>query len=263
MRVVSIVFKENGKEYYFKCSNKIKLVANDLVVVDTVRGLELAILNDNNVKNNTIPMDKLMPLIRKASEHDLSNHRANKEYNEKGFRDFNEILRDFPHLDMSLVSCEYNLDQSKILFMYVSDTRVDFRDLLKVLANHFKKRIELKQIGTRDKAKIVGGLGPCGMEICCKRYLKDFDNISINMAKNQFLSLSPNKISGLCGRLLCCLKYEDETYKEAKLAFPKINSILSYDGVEYKVTGLNILLDEVKLENKDKIIHVHKKELQW
>jgi len=263
MKVISVVFKNNGKEYYFSCDDNFKLKVNDKIVVDTARGVELAQVVNNNVENSGIPQENLMPVIRHATKKDLKNYEENIEKSKQGYELFNKILEDFPQLDMSLVSCEYNLDQSKILFMYVSDDRVDFRELLKVLASHFKKRIELKQIGARDKAKIVGGMGPCGMETCCSRYLKEFDNISINMAKNQMLSLNPTKISGLCGRLLCCLKYENDAYTQEKEVFPKIGSYIKYDDKEFKVTGLNILMNQVKIENDGMIRMVDKEDIKW
>ncbi|MDF9867336.1 cell fate regulator YaaT (PSP1 superfamily) [Bacilli bacterium PM5-3] len=263
MRVVSVVFKEHGKEYYFKCDDDIKVKVNNKVVVDTSRGIELAYVVQTDVKNVNIPEADLMPVVRHANKRDLKNYEENFEKAKQGAILFNKILADFPDLEMSLVSCEYNLDQSKILFMYVSDDRVDFRELLKVLAGQFKKRIELKQIGARDKAKIIGGLGPCGMETCCSRYLKDFDNISINMAKNQMLSLNPTKISGLCGRLLCCLKYENDAYTKEKEHYPKIGSHLKYEKDEYKVVGLSLLTNQVKIEREGVIKMVDKDELKW
>lgn len=263
MRIVSVVFKENKKEYYFKSPKNIKLRENDRVVVDTARGPELAIVTQNNVASSSIPIDSMMPVLRKANKKDLEQFERNKELAKDAYNRFNEILAEFPGLEMSLVDTEYNLDRSKLLFMYVSEDRVDFRDLLKVLASNFKTRIELKQIGARDKAKLVGGLGPCGMEICCSRYLKEFDNISINMAKNQMISLNPIKISGLCGRLLCCLKYENDQYSESKKAFPKLGSIVEFEKSRYKVTGLNILVDQVKLESDGVVRFVDKKEIKW
>lgn len=263
MKVVSVVFKEKSKEYYFSCANNIRVSEGTKVAVDTARGLELATIKNSNVKNSNIPEKDLMPVVRVASKRDLANYEANIKKAKIAFEDFNKILEDYPDLDMTLVNCELNLDQSKILFMYVSDDRVDFRELLKTLANHFKKRIELKQIGARDKAKLVGGLGPCGMEICCSRYLKEFDNISINMAKNQMLSLNPAKISGLCGRLLCCLKYENEAYVDAKKHFPKLGTIVEYEGKKMKITGLNILMNEVKIEGEGIIKNIGKDEIKW
>lgn len=263
MKIVSVMFKPNSKEYYFKCDDALFLKNDDKVVVDTVRGLELAYVADPKVQDTQVDVNSLAPLVRKASKKDLTNYKNNQELNKKGFAEFNKILLNHPELEMNLVSCEYNLDQTRILFMYVADDRVDFRELLKDLANHFHKRIELKQIGARDKAKLVGGIGPCGMETCCKRYIKDFDNISINMAKNQMLSLNPTKISGLCGRLLCCLKFENDFYAEEKQNYPRLGSIVAYNKQNFKVTSLNIINDEIRIENQDNIFMVNRKDIKW
>lgn len=263
MKVFGVIFKENGKEYYFKADDDLNLEVKDKVVVDTIRGSSLAIVNTLNVSETNINPTDLMPIIRKANAKDLKNFEENIENNKEGFNKFNRILERYPELNMSLVSCEYSLDQTRILFMYVSEERVDFRELLKTLASEFKKRIELKQIAARDKAKIVGGLGPCGMEVCCKRFLRDFENISINMAKNQMLSLNPTKVSGLCGRLLCCLKYENDEYTRIKAMFPKINSHVKYENEEYKVSGINILNNTIKLEKNGSVKVVDKEVVSW
>jgi len=263
MLVVSVVFKGKNKEYYFKMDPAITVENNDHVVVETVRGQELAIVRNNNVSNTSIPVEKMMPVIRKATKKDIAQYDENIELAKDAYDTFNRILKEFPNLDMSLIETEYNLDRSKLLFMYVSDDRVDFRELLKALASNFRTRIELKQIGARDKAKLVGGLGPCGMEICCTRYLKEFDNISINMAKNQMISLNPIKISGLCGRLLCCLKYENEQYSQMKKTFPKIGTTVEYDKGKYRVSGMNLLSDQIKIEADGVIKFVDKAEVKW
>ena len=157
---------------------------------------------------------------------------------------------------MHLINCEYTLDASKVIFMYTSDERVDFRDLLKKLASVFKCRIELRQVGPRDKAKIVGGIGNCGLPLCCNSFLGEFDGVSINMAKNQLLAINIDKISGVCGRLLCCLKYEDEAYKEVKKKFPKIGSFIRYEDKQCKVVGLNVISDLVKIDNEGSILFI-------
>lgn len=263
MKVCSVHFEDNNKEYYFKYDN-LKLEKDIAVIVDTANGNEYAYVINNNVENCDIPLDKIKKVVRVASEDDRKKHLRNIEKSLQAYDKFKNILKTkFKNLDMSLVKAQYNFDGSKLMFIYVSDDRVDFRELLKVLASQFKTRIELKQIGSRDKAKMIGGLGPCGMETCCSRFIKNFDNISISMAKNQMLSLNPQKISGLCGRLLCCLKYENEMYTDLKKAFPKINSMLKYDNKEYKVTGYNVITEKVKLEAKDIIKFVDKSELVW
>jgi cell fate regulator YaaT (PSP1 superfamily) len=152
---------------------------------------------------------------------------------------------------MRLINCEYTLDASKVIFMYTADERVDFRELLKKLASVFKCRIELRQVGPRDKAKIVGGIGTCGMPLCCNSFLGEFDGVSINMAKNQLLAINIDKISGACGRLLCCLKYEDEAYTDLKKKFPRIGTRTTFEGHHVKVTGLNVISGLVKFIDED------------
>jgi len=154
---------------------------------------------------------------------------------------------------MNLISCEYTLDKSKVLFSYLADDRVDFRELLKVLASKLHTRIELRQIGSRDKAKMIGGLGVCGLPLCCSTFLNEFDGISINRAKNQMLAINIPKLSGQCGKLICCLKYEDDAYTEERKAFPELGSRFFIDKTEYTVTSINILSRVVKVENEDDI----------
>ena len=153
---------------------------------------------------------------------------------------------------MKLVEAIYTLDKCKVLFTYVSEERVDFRELLKELSNELKCRIELKQIGPRDRSKAIGGIGICGLPLCCKSFLNEFEGISINMAKNQFLALNIQKLSGQCAKLLCCLKYEDEQYSELKKDAPKYGFKFEHDGVAYKITGVNLLSKTLKIESIDK-----------
>ena len=157
-------------------------------------------------------------------------------------------------LEMYLISAEYTLDRSKVIFSYVADDRIDFRELLKQLAAIFRCRIELRQIGSRDKAKIIGGLGTCGMETCCSRFLDDFDIVSINMAKNQLLALNTQKLSGQCGKLMCCLKYEDDNYKSMRKGLPKLNALVEYEGEKFRITSMNLLNGSVRLSNRNNAI---------
>ena len=145
-------------------------------------------------------------------------------------------------------------DRSKVIFSYVADDRIDFRELLKQLAAIFRCRIELRQIGSRDKAKIIGGLGTCGMETCCSRFLDDFDIVSINMAKNQLLALNTQKLSGQCGKLMCCLKYEDDNYKSMRKGLPKLNALVEYEGEKFRITSMNLLNGSVRLSNRNNAI---------
>ena len=155
---------------------------------------------------------------------------------------------------MHLVHCEYTHDASKVIFMYTSEDRVDFRELLKELASIFRCRIELRQIGPRDKAKLVGGLGTCGLPLCCSSFLGEFDGVSINMAKNQMLALNPSKINGVCGRLLCCLNYEDQTYSELKKDFPRVGQLYHENGIDGKVVSLNVFKRKITVETKNKTL---------
>ena len=154
---------------------------------------------------------------------------------------------------MYLISCEYTLDKSKVIFSYVADERVDFRELLKALASKLHTRIELRQIGARDKAKLIGGVGLCGLPLCCSTFLNEFDGISINRAKNQMLAINIPKLSGQCGKLICCLKYEDDAYTEERKKYPELGSKHFIDKVEFTVTGINILSRVVKIENEEDI----------
>ena len=157
---------------------------------------------------------------------------------------------------MHLVSAEYTLDSTKVIFTYIADERIDFRELLKVLASKLHCRIELKQIGARDRAKTVGGLGPCGLPLCCSTFLSDFEGISINMAKNQLLALNISKLSGQCGKLICCLKYEDTLYSELRVGLPKLGLRCKYKDEEYKITSMNVLSKTMKLENKENSVFI-------
>lgn len=259
-RLALIRFNNVGKSYYF--STDLDLYKGDKVVVETIRGLELGELVSNLKHISEFNLDtELKKIKRVANRADLELFVYNQAKAEKSFEICKEIVKEYD-LDMHLVSCEYTLDASKVIFMYTSETRVDFRELLKELASVFKCRIELRQIGPRDKSKIVGGLGSCGLPLCCSSFLGEFDGVSINMAKNQMLAINIDKISGACGRLLCCLKYEDDTYTKEKQRFPKIGSKVKYDNKIVKVTGLNVISDLVKIEHDGNISFVSLDEIQ-
>lgn len=254
--VYSVRFEGNKKAYSFGTNDNL-YKAEDKVVVETARGLELGeVITDFHLTENVNIHSELKPILRKASQGD-QDHYIN---NIQAAKDALKICeRDVKHLNlnMQLISAEYTLDKSKIIIVYVADERVDFRELLKELAGHLHCRIELRQIGPRDKAKIVGGIGTCGMETCCSRYLNDFDVVSINMAKNQNLALNIQKLSGQCGKLMCCLKYEDENYKCMKKDCPKQNELIDYNGKKYRVTGMNLLTKQAKLENREEALFLN------
>lgn len=259
-RLALIRFNNVGKSYYF--STDLDLYKGDKVVVETIRGLELGELVSDLKHISEFNLDtELKKIKRVANRADLELFAYNQAKAEKSLEICKEIVKEYD-LDMHLVSCEYTLDASKVIFMYTSETRVDFRELLKELASVFKCRIELRQIGPRDKSKIVGGLGSCGLPLCCSSFLGEFDGVSINMAKNQMLAINIDKISGACGRLLCCLKYEDDTYTKEKQRFPKIGSKVKYDNKIVKVTGLNVISDLVKIEYDGNISFVSLDEIQ-
>ena len=250
---IAFVSFAGSKKLYSFGTNDETLNVNDKVVVETIRGLEVGTIMKENQLFETINTElEIKPVVRKATEKDLKDVEENKIAAEKAMKICEECIEN-QGLDMRLIEAEYTLDRSKIMFVYVADDRVDFRELLKELATKFKCRIELRQIGPRNKAKIVGGLGSCGMETCCSRFLNDFDVVSINMAKNQLLALNVQKLSGQCGKLMCCLKYEDEQYKEMRQGLPKLNSQIEYKGHRYRVTSLNVLLKQAKIENKEDV----------
>ena len=249
---VGVRFFSTPRAYFFGYKD-MQLEEGDKVVVETSRGVELG-----TIAIAPISIDKykstlgLKPIIRKATDVDIKMY----EINEKDAIFAMDICRAEVQrlgLNMNLISCEYTLDKTKVLFSYVADDRVDFRELLKVLASRLHTRIELRQIGPRDKAKMVGGLGICGLPLCCSTFLSEFDGISINRAKNQMLAINIPKLSGQCGKLICCLKYEDDMYSEQRGNFPELGSKIILDNVEYTVTSVNILSGVIKIENEEDV----------
>jgi len=247
--VVGVKFENNGKIYYFD-PKKFDLKLKDKVIVDTASGLEMGevALNITQVEDSELS-EPLKKVVRKANEKDFQTIKNNKEKAKKVLVDAKKIIEK-SNLDMDLVDVEYSFDGTRIIFTYTAEGRVDFRDLLKDFASAFKARIELKQIGIRDETKMLGGLGPCGRECCCKLHLKDFEKVSIKMAKNQGLSLNPTSISGLCGRLMCCLAYENDYYAEIIKDMPKLNSVVKTPDGEGTVMYNNILKKTVTVKIK-------------
>ena len=221
--VVGVKFKEFGKVYSFN-PNGLKLSVGDKVIVDTNNGLSFGIIETAETLVDESKINgELKNVLRIATEKDLKQNERNIEKEKEALKITQEEI-DALKLDMKLVSAEYNFDASKVIINFLSDNRVDFRDLVKTLAVKLKARIELRQIGIRDQARLVGGIGMCGRPCCCSTFLNDFEKVSIKMAKTQGLSLNPTKISGLCGRLLCCLDYENEYYSEVNKIMPKLNA---------------------------------------
>lgn len=257
--LVYIQFEESKKPYSFGSEEKYHV--GDYVVVETIRGQEIGC-----VCVPAIPFDakkvkgECKPIVRKATQEDLDQKAKNKEKAEVALNVCHKCIKELG-LDMHLISSEYTLDCSKVIFTYVSDNRVDFRQLLKDLAHELHCRIELRQVGPRNKAKMVGGIGNCGMECCCSRFLSDFDTVSINMAKNQLLALNISKLSGQCGKLMCCLRYENDNYTELRKDLPKVNSHVTFQGNKYRIASMNVLQKTVKLENKEEVKFVEFKDL--
>ena len=251
--VVSVCFSNNRPYYFHTYDASIKKGMD--VVVETVRGVELGhIVQDaKDIKEFEEFKAPLKSVARVATKEDLKAYKDNLVAAEKAFEICKNLVNELK-LDMRLLKAEYTLDATKVIIIYVSDNRVDFRELLKELAAKLKCRIELRQIGTRDRSKIVGGIGVCGLPLCCNSFLGEFDGISINMAKNQFLALNIQKVSGHCGKLICCLKYEDEQYTELRKGLPKVGFRLRYDNQQFKITSINILTRQVRLENPEAII---------
>lgn len=213
--VAGVRFKPAGKIYYFECAD-MEIAANDYVIVETIRGIEYGC---TVIGKRWLPDEELvLPLkqvLRKATEEDGKKYLSNKAKEQEAFDICKQKIKEH-QLNMHLIDVEYTFDMGKIIFYFTSEKRVDFRELVKNLAAIFKTRIELRQIGVRDEAKMLGGIATCGQELCCKRFLGEFSPVSIRMAKEQNLSLNPTKISGVCGRLMCCLKYESEIYNDRK-----------------------------------------------
>lgn len=251
-KVVGVRFKHANKTYYFD-PNGIDVEIGDKVVVETARGMELGtvIFKDKELSKKH-DMD-VKPILRMANERDLANQNRSKSEKAEAMRLCKEKIKSHD-LDMKLVDVEYTLDNSKIIFYFTSDGRVDFRELVKDLAAIFRIRIELRQIGVRDEAKMIGGIGSCGRSLCCSKWLNEFQPVSIKMAKTQNLSLNPAKISGICGRLMCCLNYENDNYLEAAKEMPTAGeTIKTKDGMAV-VLDVNVLenIIRAKIETKDK-----------
>ena len=247
IEIISVRFKSGGKQYYFN-PNGVQVTAGQGVIIETARGVERGeCVMGNTMVDETEIIQPLRPMLRLETEEDKATLQANKEKEAKAFRICQEKIARHG-LDMKLVEVEYSFDGSKILFFFTSEGRVDFRALVKDLASVFHTRIELRQIGVRDEAKMLGGLGICGRPFCCCGFLDEFQPVSIKMAKTQSLSLNPTKISGTCGRLMCCLKYEQDAYEDAASRIPKAESFVETpDGVG-TVAQINLLKETVNVK---------------
>lgn len=246
-KVVGIRFRNAGKIYYFDPKD-LEMAVGDHAIVETARGVEYGtvLIAPREVEDETV-IQPLKPVIRVATEEDDKTVERNKEREKSAYKTCQEKIAKHG-LDMKLVQAEYTFDSNKLLFYFTADGRIDFRELVKDLAGVFRTRIELRQIGVRDETKMLGGIGICGRELCCCSYLSDFVPVSIKMAKEQNLSLNPTKISGVCGRLMCCLKNEEETYEYLNSRLPGIGDpVTAIDGAVGEVQSVNVLRQKVKV----------------
>lgn len=278
VEIVGVGFMKSGKTYYFDPVGQ-TYEQGDLVIVETARGLELGhILIANSMVDEEELVAALKPVERKATDEDLRIYKENLAKRDEALKVCAEKIAKHD-LQMKLIDVEFMIDGTKIVFYFSADGRVDFRDLAKDLAGHFKNRIELRQIGVRDEAKMLGGIGICGRPLCCSKWLHDFQPVSIKMAKQQNLSLNPSKISGTCGRLMCCLNFEDKTYKELRKGMPNdnervdtpdglakvvnvdyFNGLINCRGIDIDTdTGEEIFSQEIKSWTKDQIKRKGKK----
>lgn len=249
IKVIGVRFKKAGKIYYFSPED-FEIEKGNYVIVETARGIEFGecVIGIREVLEDDI-ISPLKSVIRIADDNDICKHKENKEKEEEALNICLKKIEEHK-LNMKLIDVEYTFDNHKVIFYFTADGRVDFRDLVKDLATIFKTRIELRQIGVRDEAKMIGGLGPCGRPMCCSSFLGDFESVSIKMAKEQNLSLNPTKISGICGRLMCCLNYEQSTYEDIRKRLPKVGSIVKTEYGNGEVTGNSIVKEIVKVKLK-------------
>ena len=263
LKIIGVRFKSVGKIYYFDPKGT-ELVMGDKVIVETARGVECGevVLMDREIDEKAFS-SPIKPIIRKANEADMKTIEKNKQREKEAF----EICRQkiaAHKLKMDLVDAECTFDNNKLLFYFTAENRVDFRELVKDLASVFRTRIELRQIGVRDEAKMLGGIGICGQPFCCSRFLGDFQPVSIKMAKEQGLSLNPTKISGCCGRLMCCLKYEQDSYEDLLKHTPKVGAIVKTAEGKGVVEEVNLLTGKlrVKLDKSDNVVNVKKDDVE-
>ena len=236
MKVYSVLFKDSNKAYNFKSDEDFKI--GDLVIVDTEKGIQMAKITRMYEDFKVTP--EMKSIIRLADDNDQKKYMENLKDAQKALRKCNDFIKELK-LDMKVINAQWTLERNQLLFNFIADSRVDFRELAKKLASVYHTRIELRQIGARDKAKEVGGIGICGNTLCCAKFLKQMDTISINMAKDQNLALNPNKINGSCGRLLCCLAYENDTYLECSKGMPSVGDVIKTKKGEGQVVNIDIL----------------------
>lgn len=246
MKIIGVTHENDKRIYYYEYSQPIKIGYN--VVVESDNGNYLATvateIHEIDEKKLEVPLNKI---VRISTKEDFKRYQENKKEEYLVIKKCDSLIKKY-NLDMKIIDARFNLNREQLLIRFYSEDRVDFRNLAKDLAATFKTRIELRQIGIRDKAKIVGGVGLCGQKLCCSRFLNKFDSVSISMAKNQNLALNPTKINGTCGRLMCCLKYEDNCYTSLKKNLPNVGKIVKINDVSGKVISVDILKQKYKVE---------------
>lgn len=256
VKIVGCKFKNGGKIYYFS-PGKEKYEKNMGVIVETAKGKEYAtvVIPEGEIENSQV-VQPLMPVVRIATERDEEQIKKNEERRRSAIKTAQGLV-EARGLKMKIIGCEFAFDGGKVVFYFSAENRVDFRELIKDLSSAFHIRIELRQVGIRDEIKIVGGIAPCGRECCCASCMTDFNKVSIKMAKNQGLSLNPSKISGLCGRLMCCLEYENDYYAEAYKKMPKVGNEVGTPEGKGTVVNVNMLKMQVKvkIEGKDSVAY--------
>lgn len=253
-KVVKVLFLSSNRNYFFSVGDLV-VKKGDFVIVESEKGIQFGKVNSEVIELSEekiiFPLKKI---IRIATKEDVETNDKNLLDASKALLKAKTLSKEL-ELPMSILFAYFSFDRSQLVYNFTAEDRVDFRELVKKLAAIYKTRIELRQIGVRDKAKEVGGIGPCGRFLCCNLFLNDFESVSINMAKNQYISLKPDKINGICGRLLCCLNYEDEQYTEMKREFPPIGSVIKFNKQDMKVIGHNLFKKQITLESKDKNMH--------
>jgi len=257
MKVVGVKLGDYGKVYFFNASD-VNVSENMKVIVETEKGLQygtvVRFVDEKEIDNRI----DYKSVIRVATNSDYKKYLSNLKDAEKALKVCNDLIMQYK-MDMNIIDASYTFDREQLIFRFVADDRIDFRQLAKSLGSKFKTRIELRQVGIRDKAKEIGGFGPCGRKLCCNNFLTDFDSVSINMAKNQNLSLNPSKINGVCGRLLCCLKYENENYNEYKKGLPDVGNKIDTDYGVGKVISVDVFNRKYKVLLEDnQIVDVDK-----
>ena len=245
MKVVGVRLNDNGKVYYFNAAD-VNVHENATVIVETEKGLQYGVVARLIPEEEVNKDIDYKPVIRLTTKADYKKYLSNLKDADKAIIKCNELIEQYG-LDMKVIDASYTFDREQLMFRFLADDRVDFRQLAKDLGSIFRTRIELRQVGIRDKAKEIGGIGPCGRKLCCSNFLTEFDSVSINMAKNQNLSLNPTKINGVCGRLLCCLKYENENYNEYKKGLPDVGNKVKIDEGEGKVISVDVFNKKYKV----------------